>query len=48
MHLTLKKLEAPGSIEVWCGDILLEKGTRRKYEWWNSQRVDWDGYKNLE
>jgi hypothetical protein len=33
MHLTLKRLEAPGSLEVsWWG-------VGRKYGMWNSQRV---------
>jgi len=28
MHLTLKRLEAPGSLEVWWGgDLLLETGS---------------------
>jgi hypothetical protein len=32
MHLTLKKLEAPGNLEVrWMGS---------RYGMWNSQRVD--------
>jgi hypothetical protein len=46
MHLTLKRLEAPSSIEVWWvgsrgqGDILLEMGLGKRYGMWNSQRVD--------
>jgi len=44
MHLTLKRLEAPGSLEIkwgggwWhpCGD----KGVGRKCGMWNSWRVD--------
>jgi hypothetical protein len=44
MHLTLNRLEAPGSLEVrwsgaWghpCGD----RGVGRRYGMWNSQRVD--------
>jgi hypothetical protein len=48
MHLALKRLEAPGSLEVrcdgggWehpCGD----RGLGRQYGTWNSQRVDQDG-----
>ena len=40
MHLTLKILEGPGSLEVWwgwrgeCGDILMETGDGEKV---------WDG-----
>jgi hypothetical protein len=51
MHLTLKRLEAPGSEEVWCGrgwgggDILVEMGHGWRYGMWNSQRVDWEGDK---
>jgi hypothetical protein len=40
LHLTLQRLEAPGSLEVrWgeSGDILLEKGLRRRCWMW---RVD--------
>jgi hypothetical protein len=44
MHLTLKKLEIPGSGKVWWGR---RKGLGRpygdgvgKYGMWNSQRVD--------
>jgi hypothetical protein len=34
MHLTLKRLEVPGSIEVrWCGDIHLETGWGREEGW---------------
>jgi hypothetical protein len=50
MHLTLKRLEAPGNLEVRCGggwDILMEtgvvgggEGVGRSYGMWNSQRVD--------
>jgi hypothetical protein len=50
MHLTLKRLEAPGSLEVWWGeggDILVEMGVGvwRKYRMWNSWRMDWEGNK---
>jgi len=47
MHLTLKKLEAPGSREVWCHGVGM--GTLwwrcrwvggRSYGVWNSQRVN--------
>jgi hypothetical protein len=47
IHLTLKRLEVPGNLEVsevvagrWrhlCGD----RGVGRRYEMGNSQRVDW-------
>ena len=43
MHLTLKRLEAPGSLEVmWGGgwDIHMEMGMRRRYGMWNSRRVE--------
>jgi hypothetical protein len=47
MHLTLKRLEAPGSGKVWRygwwggGDILLGD-----IEWmWNSQRIEREGDK---
>jgi hypothetical protein len=42
MHLTLKRLEAPGSLEVWWGG-----GWRvgRRYRMRNSQREDWEGNK---
>jgi hypothetical protein len=42
MHLTLKRLEAPGNIEVWWsggwggGDILMETGNRE--EVWNVEQ----------
>jgi hypothetical protein len=47
--LTLKRLEAPGSLEVlwggwWehpCGD----RGKGRRYGMWNSQRVEREGNK---
>ena len=46
MHLTLKRLEAPGSLEFWWGgvgwggDILVETGrAKRRYGMWNSWRV---------
>jgi hypothetical protein len=42
MHLTLERLEAPGSGEVGGGwDILLEMGG----VWDVEQRVDWEGDK---
>ena len=39
MHLTLKRLEAPGSLEVWLGrvgggDILVETGKGREEVWY--------------
>ena len=49
MHLTLKRLEDPGSLEVrwggggWghpCGDRVV-----RRYGIWNSRRVSWEGNK---
>jgi hypothetical protein len=46
MHLTLQRLEAPGSFRglvgwaVGAGDILLETGVGRKYGMWNSWRMD--------
>jgi hypothetical protein len=37
MHLTLKRLEAPGSLEVWfggvCGNIHVEMGWGREEVW---------------
>jgi hypothetical protein len=54
MQLTLRRLEAPGSLEVWWdlgwgpGDILLEiEGgvSGRRYDMRNSQRVDQEGNK---
>jgi hypothetical protein len=50
MYLTLKGLEAPGSLEVWwgvwgwehpCGDRRVE----RRYWMGNSMGVDWEGNK---
>jgi len=48
MDLTLKRLEAPGSLEVWLGrggwgHPLGDRGWG--YGMWNSQRVDWEGDK---
>jgi hypothetical protein len=40
MHLTLKRHEAPESGEVWWGGV---GGLGKRYEMWNSQRVDWEG-----
>jgi hypothetical protein len=49
MHLTLRRLEAPVSLEVWwraedSGDILMATGggggTGRRYGVWNNQIVD--------
>jgi hypothetical protein len=51
MHLTLKRLEAPESLEVWwCvggdGFILMEKGgSGRRYGKWHNWRVDVEGNK---
>ena len=40
MHLTLKRLEAPGSLEVRRGGgIHVEIGVGRKCGMWSSQRV---------
>jgi len=42
MHLTLKRLEAPGSLEVWCwgwsGDILVETGGEMVMGLWDFQQ----------
>jgi hypothetical protein len=49
MYLTLKRLEAPGSLEVWLGEVWgaetssWREGMQRRYEIWNSRRVDWGG-----
>jgi hypothetical protein len=49
MHLTLKNLEAPGSLEVWwCGDVgwgnpLGDSGAGNRYGMQKSWRVDWEG-----
>jgi hypothetical protein len=49
MHLTLKRQEATGTLEIWWGG---ERGhsrgnseVGRRYVMWNSQRVDGDGDK---
>jgi hypothetical protein len=40
MHITLKRLAAQGSLEVWWdGHILVVMGTWRTYGKWNSWRV---------
>jgi hypothetical protein len=43
MHLTLKRLKAPGSLDVrwggWWGHPRGD-GVRRRYGMWNSWRVD--------
>jgi hypothetical protein len=48
MHLTLKRLEAPGSLEVrWgreWGHPGGDRGMGRKYGIWNSWRVDLEGW----
>jgi hypothetical protein len=46
MHLTLKRLEAPGSLEVrWDGDIHVETGwSRRRCGLWSRQRVGGEGW----
>jgi hypothetical protein len=41
MHQTLKRLEAPGSLEVWWGIRAGDRGAGM----WNSRRVDWEGNK---
>jgi hypothetical protein len=47
MHLTLKRLEAPGSREVWWGGgILLEIGGGGNYRMRNSQGAEQDGDKD--
>ena len=47
MHLTIKRLEAPVSLEVWWdggwGHPHEDRGQEKRYEMWNSQRVDRDG-----
>jgi hypothetical protein len=47
MYLTLKRLEAPESLEVrWGGGWEHPHGDRwvgRRYEMWNSWTVDWGG-----
>ena len=49
MHLTLKRLEAPGSLEVrWGGEWGHAHGNMwmgRRYGMWNNQRVDKEGDK---
>jgi hypothetical protein len=43
MHLTLKRLEVPGSREVWWGEGLEEHppgNGGKTYGMWNSQRMD--------
>ena len=45
MHLTLKRLEAPGSLEVWWGgggrDILMK--TEGQEEVWDVEQSGWIG-----
>jgi hypothetical protein len=47
VHLALKRLEAPGSVEVrWSGGWGYphgDGGVGRKYGMWNTQRVDEGG-----
>ena len=47
MYLTLKRLEAPGSLDVrrgWgWGHPRGNRGMGRRYEMWNIQRVDQEG-----
>jgi hypothetical protein len=48
MHLTLKRLEAPGSLEVWWGgggNILVETGIQEELWDVKSQTVDQEGDK---
>jgi hypothetical protein len=49
MHLTLKRLEAPWSLEVWkvgeWGPPPGDRGLRKRYGMWNSWRVDQEGNK---
>jgi hypothetical protein len=44
MNLTLKRQEASGSLKIWCGRRWGhphgDRGAGRRYEIWNSQRVD--------
>jgi hypothetical protein len=44
MHLTLKRLEAPGSLDVrWDRELehpREDRGLRRRYGRWNSWRVE--------
>jgi hypothetical protein len=51
MHLTLKRLEAPGSLEVrWGGGWGHPRGDRggvgRRCGMWNSRKVDGEGAEN--
>ena len=44
MYLTLKRLEAPGRLEVrWGGGWGHPHGDRGRYGMWNSRRVDGAG-----
>jgi hypothetical protein len=52
MHLSLERLEAPGSLEVWWGgdwgyggNFLVKTGCMEDYGMENSQRVDQEGSK---
>jgi hypothetical protein len=49
MHITFKRVEAPGRMEVWWlggGDILIESGVgERRYGMCNNQRVEQEGDK---
>lgn len=51
MHLILKKVEAPGTLEIWWSggwewmwNILMEtgEGSGRRYGMWKGQRVEWE------
>jgi hypothetical protein len=49
MHLTLKRLEAPGSLEVrwgWGSGLPLGTGVGRRCGMWNSLRMDRGGVGN--
>jgi hypothetical protein len=48
MHLTLKRLDAPGSLEVRRGEgwgQRVDRGAGRRYGIWNRQRVNPEGNK---
>ena len=48
MYLTLKRLEAPESLEVrWCGggDILMETEVGRRCGMWSTRMVEQGGIK---
>lgn len=52
IHLTLKRLEAPGNLEEWWDrwseDILMEPWGEGEYGMWDSHTVDQEGNNNLK